>query len=850
MVGRTIANRYEILQPIGAGGMGAVYLARQVAMDRNVAIKVLHRQFLRDESSRKRFVREMQATSAISHPNTVTVYDYGTTEEEEAYLVMELLSGKTLHEAIIESGAMPTSRLAHITRQIAQALANAHDKGIVHRDIKPENIMLLDSYGVADWVKVLDFGIARIGESPSGGDLKESLTQTGTVLGTPSYMSPERAMGKPMDHRSDIYAVGVLMYVMATGRTPFEATEPMSVLFKHVSEPVPSVSEKTNEKHPEWLDTLIGRLMAKEPSDRPDSLHEVVQLLEAHKTSTMPTLPAAGEEHARLDHDGDTKVVPTQSESAERTREPSGSRPTLPKARTIIKPSSGYARKPTMPRMIAKPPSEEPEPVEAAEPEPTPEPEPEEPRRPEPTMSVQREPDWEPPPPRPPKPPPPPPSAAARAAKLIGALAIVAFAGALTVWVIGEMMGSGGTPGNTGPVRNTITHTGPPIRVGVLHSLSGPMADAEKPVSEAIKLAISEINKEGGISGRTIDAFSADGHSDPEHFQMEAERLISEEQVSAIFGGWTSASRRAIRTVVERHDNLLIYPAAYEGLETSQYIVYTGATPNQFILPAVKWAYTELEARRFYLVGTDYISSKVSNAVTRDAIKKMGGRIVGETYLPPGSKDVDKLASQLARKKPDVILNTLAGASNAALLAALHEDKEALGKPTLISFSLSERALQALTQEHLTGHYVAGTYFQNVEREENLDFLKAFRKKYGHERVVTEAMASAYASVYLWAKAVEESKKDTPKLVRASMRGMSYDAPGGTSTLNAETAHASKYARIARIEAEGKLKLVYASVEPIEATPFPASRSKNAWHSFLDKLYKAWGNRWSAPAAP
>jgi urea transport system substrate-binding protein len=431
--------------------------------------------------------------------------------------------------------------------------------------------------------------------------------------------------------------------------------------------------------------------------------------------------------------------------------------------------------------------------------------------------------------------------------RLTSALAIVGAATAATIWLLGEML-SGGNP-NLSQHANRPSASGPPIRVGILSSLSGSLKAQGVPISEAVKLAIGELNHDGGVLGRTLDAFSADGHSDPEHFKMEAQRLIAEEQVVAIFGCWSSPARKAVKTVVEDHDNLLLYPAAHEGLESSAHITYFGATPNQSMLPAVKWAYAELEARRFLLVGTDSLYSKAASAIIRDAVKKMGGKLVGEVSIAPTSADMSKLTPILDRKKPDVILNTLIGASNAALFAALSDRADA-DAPRVISFNITERDLTSMSIKRLQGHYLAGTYFQLIERGTNMDFLKKFRTKYGSERIVTPAMAAAYVSVYMWAEAVTQAKSAKPEDVRPALLGLTFDAPGGKTTIDAKTGHRSNYARIIRIEPKGQLKLVYASVEALAPEPFPSSRKESAWRTFVERLHTDWANQWAAPRSP
>ena len=318
LIGQTFVGRYEILSRLGAGGMGTVYKAQHLAMEREVAIKVLNTHLVHDEASRKRFVREMKATSAIESPYTVSVHDYGTTEQGEAFLVMEFLQGLTLKQILRAEGALPLDRLVEITRQVASALGSAHEREIIHRDIKPENIILLDTFDGGQWVKVLDFGIAQIGAEGQQTS-SDQLTAAGTVLGTPSYMSPERARGEVFDHTSDLYALGVLMYVMATGKTPYEASEPMGVLFKHITDPIPKLSEKSDAAHPPWLDTLIGALMAKDARDRPATASAFLAMLDAAVAGDpLPTPEASSPPQDKTEalpiaNDAPTEMLPQAS---------------------------------------------------------------------------------------------------------------------------------------------------------------------------------------------------------------------------------------------------------------------------------------------------------------------------------------------------------------------------------------------------------------------------------------------------------------------------------------------------------------------------------------------------------
>lgn len=233
LVGRTVAGRFEILARVGSGGMGTVYRARQMPLERNVALKLLKEEVSWDPDTVTRFHREAKAMSLLQHPNTVRVFDFGQTDDEVLFLAMELLEGETLSERLTREGELDPTSAIRIVQQILASLHEAHAKGIVHRDLKPDNIVLADVQGHAEAVvKVLDFGIAKVFEGENDFDSLE--TQAGTVFGTPRYMSPEQAQGKPLDPRSDLYSVGVLLYQLLTGVPPFRDDDAVVVMAKHI----------------------------------------------------------------------------------------------------------------------------------------------------------------------------------------------------------------------------------------------------------------------------------------------------------------------------------------------------------------------------------------------------------------------------------------------------------------------------------------------------------------------------------------------------------------------------------------------------------------------------------------
>ncbi len=236
MRGKVIEGRYTIQEKLGAGGMGAVFAAEQTAVGRKVAIKVLGSEIASDKNAVKRFMQEARAASALSHPNTITIHDFGQTAEGELYLAMELVPGQTLAQVLRREGALAPERAVHIAHQILNALQEAHGAGIIHRDLKPENVIISPRSGNPDFLKVLDFGLAKLTDSDDG---SHGLTQTGQVFGTPGYMAPEQAKGERCDLRADLYAVGVMLYEMLAGRRPFDGDNPLSVLVKHIQEPPP-----------------------------------------------------------------------------------------------------------------------------------------------------------------------------------------------------------------------------------------------------------------------------------------------------------------------------------------------------------------------------------------------------------------------------------------------------------------------------------------------------------------------------------------------------------------------------------------------------------------------------------
>ena len=273
LLGRIIAERYRIEELLGRGGMGVVYRVEHVRIGKLMAMKLLHGALAREKEVVKRFKREAEAVSRLDHPNTVQVFDFGQSEGM-MYLVMEYLPGRDLGQLLKDEGALDFTRVARIGAQVCGSVAQAHDLGIIHRDLKPENIMVLEDRGVSDFVKVLDFGLAKLREQEEMGE--KSITRAGSILGTPYYMAPEHIRGEEVDARSDVYAVGALIYKALTGVPPFWASTPVGVLTMHLTEDVVPPSERVPKRDiPLEADRIVLKAMSRDPRDRYQSMDEL-----------------------------------------------------------------------------------------------------------------------------------------------------------------------------------------------------------------------------------------------------------------------------------------------------------------------------------------------------------------------------------------------------------------------------------------------------------------------------------------------------------------------------------------------------------------------------------------------
>ncbi len=386
-----------------------------------------------------------------------------------------------------------------------------------------------------------------------------------------------------------------------------------------------------------------------------------------------------------------------------------------------------------------------------------------------------------------------------------------------------------------------------PIVVGILHSQTGPMAVSESSMIDAEVLALEQVNASGGLLGRKVEWLIADGASDWPRFAEQAQHLIVDEQVCVVFGCWTSASRKSVLPVFEKLDHLLIYPMAYEGLEQSDHVIYTGAAPNQQITPAVQWCNEKLGAKRFFLIGSDYIWPHCVNAIISDQLAGLGAQRVGELYVPFGSTDLAAAARAIAAAKPDVVLSSVVGDSALALAKELRKAGIRLDQTPVLTFALAEDELRSISREDIVGTYAAWNYFQSIDRPENREFVRAFKERYGQDRSVSDVMSTAYNSVMLWAQAVRESGTTDVQQVRYAIRHQSLNAPEGIIAVDPATQHTWRPVSIGRIRHDGQFDIVWTSKTAVRPVPFPMTRTRKQWEEFVNDLYQGWGGKWAAP---
>ena len=394
-------------------------------------------------------------------------------------------------------------------------------------------------------------------------------------------------------------------------------------------------------------------------------------------------------------------------------------------------------------------------------------------------------------------------------------------AGALVLGLLLSACGSdskGSDGSTTSSKKSCIDSSGSTIKLGFVNSLTGAMAISEKTVSGVLHMAADEINAKGGIMGKKIEPIQEDGATDWPTFAEKTEKLLTEDCVAAVFGGWTSSSRKAVKPVVEKHNGLFFYPVQYEGLEASKNIYYTGATTNQQILPAMDFLKSK-GVKRLFLAGSDYVFPRTANAIIKLYAKQLGIEIVGEEYVPLDKDDWTTQVSKIVAAKPDFIFNTINGSSNVGFVKAYYDAGLKAATTPIISVSIAEE--EAPNMGHsVAGQYASWNYFESVKTATNPPFIKAWKGYDGPSDVTSDPMEAAYISMYIYKAMVEKAGSFEVDKVNAASDGITFDAPEGQIVVNGKNHHISKPGLIGQIQSDNQFKIVWSSGKPIEPDPY------------------------------
>ncbi|WP_231038002.1 urea ABC transporter substrate-binding protein [Pectinatus frisingensis] len=390
---------------------------------------------------------------------------------------------------------------------------------------------------------------------------------------------------------------------------------------------------------------------------------------------------------------------------------------------------------------------------------------------------------------------------------------------AMTALFISSVFLSGCGNSQTSQSSGSSTDSKSTIKVGVLHSLSGTMAISEVSVKDAEMMAIDEINAKGGVLGKKLEVVTEDGASDPAVFAEKAKKLLQQDKVATVFGCWTSASRKAVLPVFESNNGLLWYPVQYEGMESSPNIFYTGAAPNQQIVPAVDWLLKN-KGKKFFLIGSDYVFPRTANKIIKAELNAEGGQVVGEEYTPMGHTDYSTIINKIKEEKPDVVFNTLNGDSNVAFFKQLKDAGITSKDLITCSVSIAEEEVRGIGAENMTGQLVSWNYYQTTNTPENKTFVANYKARYGQDRVTDDPIEAAYDAVYLWAAAVEKAGSTDVDKVKEAAKGLEFKAPEGTVKIEGENQHLWKTVRIGEVQADGSIKEIWSTPDPVRPDPY------------------------------
>ena len=345
------------------------------------------------------------------------------------------------------------------------------------------------------------------------------------------------------------------------------------------------------------------------------------------------------------------------------------------------------------------------------------------------------------------------------------------------------------------------------------------MAISEKTVYDSLVLGAEQINASGGVLGKKVDIVSEDGASEPTVFAEKAQKLISSDCVAAVFGGWTSSSRKAMLPVFEGANSLLFYPVQYEGLEASRNIFYTGATTNQQIIPALDYL-KQKGVKSLFLVGSDYVFPRTANKEIKAYAKANGMEIKGEEYAPLGHTNFSTIVNKVKSAGAGAVFNTLNGDSNVAFFKEYKNAGITAAAMPVVSVSIAEEEVGGIGVENLVGQLTSWNYYQTIDSPVNKKFVQEFKTKYGQKRVTSDPMEAAYTSLFLWKAMAEKANSFMTDDINKVAGGVSYDAPEGKVTVNGENHHIAKTALVGKIAQDGLIYTEWSSGSPIEPDPF------------------------------
>jgi len=784
--GDVIAEKYMVVRVLASGGMGVVVAARHRQLHRVVAIKFLRAGMSARDGVVARFEREGRTIAGLTGEHIARVFDFGRLDSGEPFIVMELLEGETLGDRVRRLGKLPVGEAVSFVLQACDGLAEAHAAGIIHRDLKPDNLFVSKRIDETESIKIIDFGISKARESAA------TITQATDMIGTPAYMAPEQFESpNSVDERADVWSLGALLYEALSGRRPFVGDGVLQTVSEVVrSDPKPLVEH--DPAIPEGLAAVVHKCLAK---DRTERFASVLELARGLTPFAAAASDGASERLDRIEKVARNRSLPSGQLPLE---VPVAAKSVDRQSMETATPSVRAARAPRADLTLAATPS---------------------------LLSRRR---------------------VLGFGVAAGATAGVALAAG--IWQRRRQMDAPApsASASTAPSQSIVAVPGAPIRVGVLHSLTGTMASSESSLVDAILLAIARVNAAGGVLGRPVEAIVRDGRSHAETFVEEARHLLDDDAVPVVFGCWTSTSRRAVRPLFEQRNRPLFYSVQYEGIEASPDVVYLGAAPNQQLIPAVRWAFAFLAKKSFFLVGSDYVFPRVATEILKDQLRILGATVAGEAFLPLGSTDVAPVIAQIKKSGATMILNTINGDTNLAFIRALRGAGITSEAMPMLSFSLDQTGYRELDPALVAGDYLAWNYFEAFDSQENREFLRALHDRFG-PRPVTDPMATSYSAVLLWAEAVRRAGSLDIADIRRAFDKVSVSTPLGELRISQTNGHAIKTIAIGQIGTEGKVQVVWSAPKPVEATPYPETRSREDWEKLLTQLQHDWGGKWEAP---